>query len=59
MSVLSDLIVNTNPVPDVDALEKEKGKEKELLIPTYIPTIEETVTASGAHRQGCTGFVSC
>ncbi|MGW2224153.1 hypothetical protein [Streptomyces formicae] len=55
MSVLSDLVVDTNSVPEIDALEKEK----ELLIPTYVPTIEETVTASGAHRQGCMGFVNC
>lgn len=56
MPVVSELTVNANSAPEVDALEKEK----ELLIPTYVPTIEETVTASGAHRQGgCMGFVNC
>jgi len=42
---------------DVSTLGVERPTEIEapdgiIYIPTYIPTIEETIKASGAHQQG-------
>lgn len=47
--VISDVAVKVK-VADV-GIETSR-EEKGVVIPTYVPTIEETVTASGAHCQG-------
>ncbi|WP_281281578.1 hypothetical protein [Sinomonas susongensis] len=39
-------------IQSVDSVEADLESAEELtVIPTYIPTIEETFTASGGHRQ--------
>lgn len=36
---------------EMQALEVELDTAEKVLLPTYVPTIEETFKASGAHRQ--------
>lgn len=43
----------TSLVEDVEAIQREEIETPDGLIclPAYVPTIEETIKASGAHRQ--------
>lgn len=36
---------------NLQTLEIEVENAEKIILPTYIPTIEETFKASGAHRQ--------
>ncbi|WP_255266108.1 hypothetical protein [Microbacterium hominis] len=37
---------------ELQTVEIEVENAEKVLLPAYIPTIEETFKASGAHRQG-------